>query len=227
MYRFSRVDQEVYQIQYRLIILFVIHFTVTVRFDTDNLLYFHSVDGVGRKLGAGRALQRLQHMGHAHGREYHVVHAKRTGLIHVEGAQVGVNPVGTTYPGNQRQIGGRSAKPFGRILVRHRVFHQIADLGTIDDQVGRHQIFRNTDVCRHPVVTLVLGAVTAKAVVHEGGRATLQRRLVVQVVVGLVQVHSPGVGKHQRRQQGQHCKNYSFHLNVTLSGSGLVLSFLL
>ena len=103
----------------------------------------------------------------------------------------------------------------------------LADLVAGEHQVVHHLVIGQTDVAGHAVVALKLRRMAAQAVVHEQFGAALQRLLVVQIDIRLVQMHAATGREGQSRQQYQQkAQNYLSHLPVTLSGTGLVLSIL-
>src|SRR5690606_37144912 len=106
--------------------------------------------------------------------------------VFVEGAQVGVQPVGATHAGHQGQIQRCSAEPDLGVGRLHADLHVIADLGIGEDDVFHHDFFRNAQVVGDTLIALELGAVAAHAVVGEGFQTVLHRRLVGQVDIHLV-----------------------------------------
>src|SRR5690606_32991678 len=97
---------------------------------------------------------------------------------------------------------------FRRLVGRE---HQV--LGKL--LLGQQQVFRE------PVIAHVLQRVAAEAVVDEVLGAALQGGGVRQVVARPVQF-DVGARRHgaEGRQGKQKAGNYSFHQNVTLSGTG-------
>ncbi|MNG10435.1 hypothetical protein D3C84_939020 [compost metagenome] len=149
-------------------------------------------------------MQANQHVRHADVREHLVVHAIRTRLVLVEAAQVGVQPVSTTHPGDQGQVRRRGAEPGLGIVRPHADLHVIANLGTREHQVLEHQLVGNTQVVGNTLVTLELGAVATHAIVGKGACAVLHGSLVGQIDINLVQYHA-GFGREGQR--GHHCQN--------------------
>ncbi|MNY05749.1 hypothetical protein D3C86_1384790 [compost metagenome] len=174
------------------------------------------------------ALQPNQHVRHADVREHLVVGPHRTARVIVEGTQVGIQPIGAAYAGDQRQIRRHSTEPCLGIVGLHADLHVVANLGIVEDQVIQHQFMRDTQVIGHPLITLELGAMTAHAIVGEGTRTILHSGLVGQIDLDLVQrILKTASGKRQARQKRDNqCCKMLFHQPVTLSGTGLVFSIL-
>lgn len=107
--------------------------------------------------------------------------------IFVEGPQVGVQPVGTTYTGDQGQVGRSGTEPDLGVFGLHADLHVLTDLGTGEHQIFQHQLFRNAQVLGHALIALELGTVATHAVVREGTRTVLHGGFVGQVDIHLVQ----------------------------------------
>ncbi|MCY1519376.1 hypothetical protein D9M68_541260 [compost metagenome] len=149
------------------------------------------------------ALQADQDVWHTDVREDLVVHAPRTRRIFIERTQVAVQPVGAAHAGNQGQVRRSSAEPGLGVLGLHADLHVVADLGTGEDQVFHHQLFRNAQVLAHALIALELGTVAAHAVVREGTRAVLHGSLVGQVDIDLVQMHFTTAREGKSRQRSE------------------------
>ncbi|MCY1434142.1 hypothetical protein D9M71_501900 [compost metagenome] len=146
-------------------------------------------------------LQADQDVRHADVREDLVVHAPRTRRIFIERTQVAVQPVGAAHAGNQGQVRRGRTEPGLGILGLHADLHVVADLGTGEDQVLQHELFRNAQVLAYTLIALELGTVAAHAVVREGTRAILHGSLVGQVDVDLVQMHVMTAGSEGKSRQ--------------------------
>src|SRR5690606_26931247 len=102
--RLAYVVQEVDQIGYRSIELFRCHATGSI----------HVLKLAMGSITTGTyhvTLQFVHDIGHTYVREHHVVDTPATGIIGVEGTQVGIQPLRTAHTTKQRQRGWCSTEP--------------------------------------------------------------------------------------------------------------------
>jgi len=96
-------------------------------------------------------------MGHTHIREYQVVDTKGPGLVHVEAAQVSIDPVHTPGPCGHTQIRRNHTKPLLSIRRFHGDGHGVTNILCIEHQVLLDLIIGQAQITSHAVVALVLG----------------------------------------------------------------------
>jgi hypothetical protein len=133
------------------------------------------------------ALQFPEHVRHADVFEDHVVPAGRAALVAIEGAQIGVQPVGAAAvlggagPGDHGQIRRRRAEPGLGLGALHGDLHRLADL-----LGGEHQVVLDLRVAQADVPQAVVAHVgrrmAVQAVIDENLGAVLQGGHVIGLV---------------------------------------------
>ena len=175
------------------------------------------------------ALQRPERVRHRHLRKHGVVPAGRRLGIAVEGAKVGVEPVGAARAADHAEVRRRGAEHGLAVFRGKRHFHGVADLGIGEDQVVEDLGFGKAKI-GEPVVAHELRAMAVEAVVDESARARLQAehvlrigRRVVEPVAGFGRVGGKCGNCRDEEQRGKEFLHGAAHI-VTRSGSGLHLS---
>src|SRR5690606_13209909 len=230
-YRVTHVGHEVSQIPHGLIELGARHAALDCILRADITIVDVAAERLNRcihanvRLNCTEALKIHHHMRHTNEIKDHVVNTQRTCVVFVEATQVRVNPGLSTNTGFQRQIWWRRAKPACSHVLAHGDIHQLANLGTGENQVFFVQCSRNLQIVRYPLVTSIFHGVAAHAVVGEQRCTTLQGFLV-SVIRGHVIQRNRGTGCQPKSWQERYekTKNQLSHYPVTLSGTGLVFS---
>src|SRR5262249_26740794 len=147
--------------------------------------------------------------------------------IAVEGAQVGIQPVGAARAADQREIGRGHAEPLLGGLRVHGTLHRLADLLAGEEQVVLDLLLVEAELLE-PAVAHVLHALAAQAVVDVELGAGLQADEVGRLVRRLVEAIA-GFRAERRERCEENGQEEAFHARsqwwyVTRSGTGFTLS---